>query len=108
MAAGEAVPSVIYAPAYRKYSFGDEHPFSPVRTDMMLDLLGALGHRVETVEPEPATREDLLARAGDVLGWVADGSLKIRVGREIPLERAAEAHRLLEGRQTTGKVLLIP
>src|SRR5450759_2416309 len=60
VAAGEAVPSVIYAPAYRKYSFGDEHPFSPVRTDMMLDLLGALGHRVETVEPEPATREDLL------------------------------------------------
>jgi acetoin utilization protein AcuC len=54
------VPSVIYAPAYRTYSFGDEHPFSPVRTDMVLDLLGALGHRVETVEPEPVTREDLL------------------------------------------------
>jgi acetoin utilization protein AcuC len=60
VAAGEAVPSVIYAPAYRRYSFGDEHPFSPVRTDMVLDLLGALGHRVDTVEPEPATREDLL------------------------------------------------
>ncbi len=54
------MPSVIYAPAYRRYSFGDEHPFSPVRTDMMLDLVAALGHRVETVEPEPATREDLL------------------------------------------------
>jgi acetoin utilization protein AcuC len=51
---------VIYAAAYRKYSFGDEHPFSPVRTDMMLDLVDALGHRVEAVEPEPATREDLL------------------------------------------------
>jgi acetoin utilization protein AcuC len=51
---------VIYAPAYRTYSFGDEHPFSPVRTDMMLDLLGSLGHRVETVAPEPATREDIL------------------------------------------------
>jgi len=54
------VPSVIYAPAYRTYSFGDEHPFSPIRTDMMLDLLDALGHRVETVAPEPATREDIL------------------------------------------------
>ena len=54
------MPSVIYAPAYRTYSFGDEHPFSPVRTDMMLDLVGALGYRVDAVEPEPATREDLL------------------------------------------------
>jgi len=54
------VPSVIYAPAYRKYSFGDQHPVSPVRVEMMLDLLGALGHRVKTVEPEPARREDLL------------------------------------------------
>ncbi len=54
------MPSVIYASAYRKYSFGDEHPFSPIRTDMMLDLVSALGHRVETVEPKPATREDLL------------------------------------------------
>ncbi|HEX5854096.1 MAG TPA: acetoin utilization protein AcuC [Thermoanaerobaculia bacterium] len=51
---------MIYAPAYRKYSFGDEHPFSPLRTDMVLDLLDALGHRVETVAPEPANREDIL------------------------------------------------
>ncbi len=55
-----------------------------------------------------ATRAELLARAGEVLGWVADGSLKLRVEREIPLAQAAEAHRLLEGRKTTGKVLLIP
>jgi acetoin utilization protein AcuC len=54
------VPSVIYAPAYRTYSFGDEHPFSPIRVDMMLDLLDSLGHRVETVEPRPATREEIL------------------------------------------------
>jgi len=54
------VSSVIYAPAYRRYSFGDEHPFSPVRTDMTLDLLAGLGQRVETVTPEPATRDDLL------------------------------------------------
>ncbi len=52
--------SVIFAPAYRTYSFGEKHPFSPVRVDMALDLVGALGHPVETVEPEPATREELL------------------------------------------------
>jgi acetoin utilization protein AcuC len=54
------VPSVIYASAYRKYSFGEEHPFSPVRVEMMLDLLDALGHPAETLEPEPATREEIL------------------------------------------------
>lgn len=55
-----------------------------------------------------ATRPELLQRASEVLGWVADESLKVRVGREFPLAAAAEAHRELEGRRTTGKVLLIP
>lgn len=54
------------------------------------------------------TREELLARAGDVLGWVRDGKLRLHVGAEHPLAGAAEAHRALEGRRTTGKVLLIP
>lgn len=60
-----------------------------------------LGHYV-------ATREELAWRAGDVLGWVRDGSLKLRIDREVPLVHAAEAHRALEGRRTTGKVLLVP
>jgi NADPH2:quinone reductase len=55
-----------------------------------------------------ATREELLARAGDVLRWTADGELKLRIGATFPLRDAAEAHRQLEGRRTTGKVLLIP
>ena len=55
-----------------------------------------------------ASRAELLERAGEVLGWVADGSLVVRIGREFPLEQAAEAHRELEARRTTGKVLLIP
>jgi NADPH:quinone reductase len=54
------------------------------------------------------TREELLARAGDVLGWVRDGKLKLRIEFEYGLKDAAEAHRALEGRRTTGKVLLIP
>lgn len=55
-----------------------------------------------------ADREELMWRAGDVLGWIADGKLRLAIDREMPLEQAAEAHRALEGRETTGKVLLIP
>ncbi|HKC62496.1 MAG TPA: quinone oxidoreductase [Pyrinomonadaceae bacterium] len=54
------------------------------------------------------TREELLWRAGDVLNWVSTGELKLRIGKTFPLRDAAEAHRQLEGRETTGKVLLIP
>lgn len=52
--------SVIYHPRYRDYYFGPEHPFSPVRLEMLQDLLQALGRWVEPVEPAPATREDVL------------------------------------------------
>ena len=61
----------------------------------------SLGHHV-------ATREELLQRSGDVLGWVKAGKLKLRVDMTLSLAQAAEAHRQLEGRQTTGKVLLVP
>ncbi len=59
------MPSVIYHPAYRDYSFGEDHPFSPVRGDMMLDLLHALGHSVSTIKPKPATREEILSVHAD-------------------------------------------
>jgi NADPH2:quinone reductase len=55
-----------------------------------------------------ASREELVARAGDVLAWVRDGRLKLRLEHDFPLADAAAAHRALEGRATTGKVLLIP
>ena len=55
-----------------------------------------------------ATREELEWRAGEVFGWVASGELKVRIGGTYPLSDAAEAHRRLEGRETTGKLLLIP
>ena len=55
-----------------------------------------------------ATREELQQRAGEVLGWIRDGKLKLRTELEFPLKDAAQAHRALEGRKTTGKVLLIP
>jgi len=51
---------------------------------------------------------EMRARADEVLSWIADGSLKLRIGHEYPLRDAAQAHRALEGRETTGKILLIP
>jgi len=55
-----------------------------------------------------ASREELVERAGDVLGWVRDGKLKLRLEHQFPLAQAADAHRALEARRTTGKILLIP
>jgi NADPH2:quinone reductase len=55
-----------------------------------------------------ATREELLMRAGVVLGAVAQGRLHVRIGARFPLTDATAAHRALEGRATTGKVLLLP
>jgi NADPH2:quinone reductase len=55
-----------------------------------------------------ATRGELEQRAGEVLGWIRDGKLRMRMEFEFALKDAAEAHRALEGRRTTGKVLLVP
>lgn len=55
-----------------------------------------------------ATRAELLERAGAVLGWVADGSLDVRIGERYPLEDARRAHEDLEARRSTGKLLLLP
>jgi len=55
-----------------------------------------------------ANREELLWRGSEVLGWVRSGELKLRIEKTFPLTGAAEAHRQLESRQTSGKLLLIP
>ena len=76
-----------------------------------LDLASLLGSMFLTrtfLSNYTADREELLWRAGEVLGWVASGELKLRVGGTFPLSETAEAHRLMEGRLTTGKLLLIP
>jgi NADPH2:quinone reductase len=52
------------------------------------------------------TREELLARARDVLEGIRAGWLRLNVGRVLPLAEAAEAHRLLEGRHSVGKIVL--
>ena len=61
-----------------------------------------------TLKDYVALRKYLEWRAADVLGWIGEGALKLRVEHTYSLADAAEAHRALEGRKTTGKVLLIP
>jgi NADPH:quinone reductase len=76
-----------------------------------LQLLNANGSLFVTrpsLNHHIASREELVQRSGDVLGWIRDGKLKLRVETTFPLDKAGEAHRALEGRKTTGKVLLIP
>jgi NADPH2:quinone reductase len=76
-----------------------------------LSRLNALGSQFVT-RPSLAhytqDRSELEWRAGEVLSRVADGRLRLRIGARYPLARAADAHRALEGRATTGKVLLAP
>ena len=55
-----------------------------------------------------SNREELLQRSGDLFKWIANGELKLRIDKTFALKDAAEAHRQLEARKTTGKVLLIP
>ena len=55
-----------------------------------------------------ATREELQQRSSDIFGWLAAGKLRLRMEFEFPLKDAGKAHQALEGRKTTGKVLLIP
>jgi len=74
----------------------------------ILNTKGSLFLTRPSLNHHIATREELVQRAGDVLGWIRDGKLKMRMEFEFPLKDAAEAHRALEGRQTTGKVLLVP
>jgi NADPH2:quinone reductase len=53
-------------------------------------------------------RKELEWRSSDVLNWVAEGKLKLRIDRAYPLAQAADAHRDLEGRKTAGKLILLP
>ena len=83
-------------------SSGPVGPFDP----QVLSQKGSLFLTRPTLAHYSATRAELLGRAGEVLGWIKSGKLTVRIERELPLAQAAEAHRLLEGRKTTGKVLL--
>lgn len=83
---------------------GPVPPLDPQR----LNAAGSLFLTRPTLAHYTATREELLWRAGELLDAVAAGTLDVRVGATFALRDAAEAHRALEGRATTGKVVLLP
>jgi NADPH2:quinone reductase len=85
-------------------SSGAVPPFDPI----MLTQKGSLFLTRPSLGNYVATREELLARSSAVFGMIAAGKLKLRIEYTYPLIEAQRAHRELEGRKTTGKLLLIP
>lgn len=85
-------------------SSGPVAPFNPA----LLASGGSLFLTRPVLFHHVADQQSLRARASEVLGAVAAGGLRLRIGATFPLAEAAEAHRALEGRRTTGKVLLVP
>ncbi len=85
-------------------SSGPVPPFDLIK----LSQNGSLFITRPTLFDYTSTREALLQRAGDVLSWIQAGRLRVRIDRILPLSDAQEAHCLLQGRKTTGKVLLVP
>jgi len=85
-------------------SSGPVAPFDP----QILNAKGSLYLTRPNLAHYVSTRDELLSRAADVLSWVKSGELKVRIGATFSLAQAADAHRALEGRATTGKVLLVP
>ena len=85
-------------------SSGPVPPFDP----QLLTAKGSLFLTRPSLNNYVATREELLTRTGEILKWVSDGSLKVRIDRTVLLAEASKAQKALETRQTTGKVLLTP
>src|SRR6476661_3257906 len=85
-------------------SSGAVPPFDLIK----LSQKGSLYITRPTLANYIAKPEELEWRANDVLGWVVAGKLKLRIHKSYPLAEAAQAHRDLEGRKTTGKLLLVP
>jgi NADPH2:quinone reductase len=85
-------------------SSGPVAPFDP----NILNPKGSLFLTRPSLAHHCLTREELLWRAGDVLGWIGSGKLKLLIDKTYPLADAGQAHIDLEGRKTVGKVLLTP
>jgi len=96
------------APRGTMVSYGQASGKVPPIDITILNTKGSLYLSRPSLTHHIATREDLQWRASDILGWIAEGKLRLSIGLELPMAEAAEAHRALEGRRTTGKVILIP
>jgi len=95
------------APRGMLASFGQSSGSVPPFDAALLAQKGSLYLTRPSLAHYVLTREELLWRAGDVLQWIATGELKLRIEKTFPLSEAVEAHRQLEGRATTGKILLL-
>jgi NADPH2:quinone reductase len=96
------------APRGMMVFYGNSSGPAPPIDPLTLTQKGSLFLTRPTLFHYIADRASLEARAAEVLGRVASGRLKVRIGRTFPLAETADAHRALEGRETTGKVLLLP
>jgi NADPH2:quinone reductase len=96
----------VLAPRGMMVLFGQSSgPVAPV-DPQLLNRKGSLFLTRPTLAHYVATRDELLGRARELFDWVGRGALALRIGAELPLAEVAAAHRALEGRRTTGKVLL--
>jgi NADPH2:quinone reductase len=89
-------------------TFGNASGPPPEISPLILASKGSIYLTRPTMRHYLADRAELLRRASDLFQWTDDGRLNVRVGAEYPLAEAADAHRALEGRTTTGKVVLVP
>jgi len=89
-------------------TFGNASGPAPEVSPLTLMQKGSVYLTRPTMAHYIRTRDELISRVDDLFTWIEDGSLQVRIGERFPLERAADAHRALEGRTTTGKVLLHP
>lgn len=96
------------APRGYLVAFGQSSGSVPPVDIQTLNQKGSLFLTRPTMRDYILTREEYVKRAGDVLGWIAAGRLKVRIDRTFPLAQTAEAHKALASRGTAGKVLLIP
>jgi NADPH2:quinone reductase len=89
-------------------TFGNASGPVPEISPLLLAQKGSIFLTRPTMAHYLRTREEFVGRASELFGWIAQGDLEVRIGASYPLAEAAEAHRALEARRTTGKVLLHP
>jgi NADPH:quinone reductase len=89
-------------------TFGNSSGPVPEIAPLTLAQKGSIFLTRPTIAHYLQTRTELMGRVNDLFAWISQGDLDVHIGQRFPLSEAAEAHRALEGRRTTGKVLLIP